>query len=170
LRDEQRFHLDEIFDVDEVTAPIAATIFGDEASAAQAIEEVQHSPLPSIIERQRRIAQVVSRSGQSKFRSRVMEAFQGQCFLTGEAISEVLEAAHIIPVTNNGSDLAENGLCLRVDIHRLFDSGHLRIRPDGSLSLSDTVVGSPNYGGLPQVVQFPAFVNPANIAWRDSYL
>jgi hypothetical protein len=169
-RDEQRFHLDEIFDVDEATTPIAATIFGNEASAAQAIVHAQHSPLPSIIERQRRMTQVLSRSGQSKFRSKVFEAFQGKCFLTGEEISEVLEAAHIIPVTDNGSDLAENGLCLRVDIHRLFDSGHLRIRPDGSLSLSDAVAGSPNYGGLPQTVQFPQFVNPANIAWRDSYL
>ncbi len=169
-RDEQRFYLDEIFDVDEATAPIASTIFGDEASAAQAVVQVQHSPLPSIIERQRRTAQVLSRPGQSKFRLKIFEAFEGKCFLTGEEISEVLEAAHIIPVTNNGSDSAENGLCLRVDIHRLFDSGHLRISPDGSLSLSDAVAGSSNYGGLPQTVQFPQFVNLANIAWRDSYL
>lgn len=170
LRDEQRFYLEELFDVDDATAPVDATIFGDDASATQAVEEVRHSPLPSIIERQRRLAQVLSRTGQSKFRSTIMQAYQGRCFLTGEDISEVLEAAHIIPVTNNGADLAENGLCLRVDIHRLYDSGHLRIRPDGSLSFSDAVSASQNYAALPQSVTFPTFVNPVNISWRDSYL
>lgn len=169
-RDEQRFYLDEIFDVDDATAPVDATIFDDDASAEQAVEEVRHSPLPSIIERQRRLIQVKARTGQSKFRLSIMEAYQGRCFLTGEDISEVLEAAHIVPVTNNGSDLVENGLCLRVDIHRLYDSGHLRIRPDGTLSFSEAITASSNYGSLPQSVTFPPFINPANISWRDSYL
>jgi predicted restriction endonuclease len=99
-----------------------------------------------------------------------MRAYQGRCFLTGESIAEVLEAAHIVPVTNNGADNEDNGFCMRVDIHRLYDSGNLRIRPDGTLMLSDAVAGSPNYKGLPQMVTFPPFVNPANVVWRDSYL
>lgn len=170
MRDEQRFHLDELFDVDAATAPIDASIFAGEASAEQAVEEVRHSPLPSIIERQRTLTRVLARTGQSRFRSKIMKAYEGRCFLTGEQIAEVLEAAHIVPVTNNGADDENNGFCMRVDIHRLYDSGNLRIRPNGSLMLSDAVAGSPNYTGLPQSVIFPAFVNPANVAWRDSYL
>jgi len=170
MREEQRFYLDELFDVDAATAPIYASIFAGEASAEQAVEEVRHSDLPSIIERQRTLTRVLARTGQSKFRSKIMRAYQGRCFLTGEQIAEVLEAAHIVPVTNNGADDENNGFCMRVDIHRLYDSGNLRIRPDGSLMLSDAVAGSPNYSGLPQAVTFPSFVNPANIAWRDSYL
>ena len=170
MRDEQRFYLDELFDVDAATAPIEASIFGNEASAEKAVDEVRHSSLPSIIERQRTITRVLARTGQSKFRSKIMKAYQSRCFLTGEAIPEVLEAAHIVPVTNNGADEENNGFCMRVDIHRLYDSGNLRIRPDGSLMLSDAVADSANYTGLPTSVVFPAFVNPANVVWRDSYL
>ena len=169
-RDEQRFYLDELFDVDAATTPTDASIFDTEENTERAIEEVRHSSLPSIIERQRTITRVLARTGQSKFRLRIMSAYQGRCFLTGEEIPEVLEAAHIVPVTNNGSDEENNGFCMRVDIHRLYDSGNLRIRPNGSLMLSDAVKGSPNYAGLPSSVIFPAFVNPANIIWRDSYL
>lgn len=170
LRDEQRFYLDELFDVDAATLPTDASIFAGEASAEKAVEQVRHSPLPSIIERQRTITSVLARTGQSKFRSRIMKAYNGRCFLTGEVISEVLEAAHIVPVTNNGADLEDNGFCMRVDIHRLYDSGNLRIRPDGSLMLSDAVAASSNYKELPKTVIFPPFVNPANVKWRDSYL
>jgi hypothetical protein len=169
-RDNERFYLDELFDVDAATAPIAASIFEDDASAELAVEEVRHSSLPSLIERQRTITSTLARPGQSKFRSRIMELYDGRCFLTGEAIAEVLEAAHIVPVTNNGADHEDNGFCMRVDIHRLYDSGNLRIRPDGSLMLADAVANSPNYAGLPKTVAFPAFVNPANIDWRDRYL
>lgn len=170
MRDEQRFYLDELFDVDAAAAPIDASIFGTEASAEQAVEEVRHSSLPSIIERQRTITRVLARTGQSKFRSKIMKAYASRCFLTGEAIPEILEAAHIVPVTNNGADEENNGFCMRVDIHRLYDSGNLRIRPDGTLMLSDAVAGSLNYTGLPASVVFPNFVNPANVVWRDSYL
>lgn len=170
MRDEQRFYLDELFEVDAATIPTDASIFADPASAEKAVEEVRHSPLPSIIERQRTITRVLARTGQSRFRSRIMKAYGNQCFLTGETIGEVLEAAHIVPVTNNGADHEDNGFCMRVDVHRLYDSGNLRIRPDGSLMLSDAVADSPNYKFLPQAVTFPTFVNPANIAWRDNYL
>lgn len=169
-RDEQRFYMDELFDVDAAIAPIDASIFAGEASAEQAVEEVRHSSLPSIIERQRTLTRVLARTGQSKFRSKIMKAYESRCFLTGEVIPEVLEAAHIVPVTNNGDDHENNGFCLRVDIHRLYDSGNLRIRPDGSLMLSDAVSGSANYAGLPPTVTFPPFVNPANVQWRDNYL
>lgn len=170
LRDRQRFYLDELFDVQTATAPIDASIFVSDASAEKAVEEVRHSSLPSIIERQRTLTRVLARTGQSKFRSKIMRAYNSRCFLTGEQIAEVLEAAHIVPVTNNGADNENNGFCMRVDIHRLYDSGNLRIRPDGTLMLSDAIVRSPTYSRLPKKVIFPPFVNPANIVWRDSYL
>lgn len=169
-RDEKRFFLDELFDVDAATPPIEASIFGTKESVEKAVKELRHSSLPSIIERQRTITKVLARSGQSKFRSKIMAAYASRCFLTGEVIPEVLEAAHIVPVSNNGADEENNGFCLRVDIHRLYDSGNLRIRPNGSIMLSDGVANSQNYAGLPAKVAFPPFVNPANVVWRDSYL
>ena len=170
IRDEQRFSLEELFDVDAATAPLGDSIFGDVESAARAVEDMRHSSLPSIVERQRTLTTVLARTGQSGFRSRVLNAFQTRCLITGEEIREVLEAAHIVPVNHGGSDQENNGLCLRVDVHRLFDSGNLRIRPSGELMLSDATGASPNYGALPKQIAIPAFINPANIVWRESYL
>jgi HNH endonuclease len=41
-----------------------------------------------------------------------------------------LEAAHIIPYRDSQSDSAKNGLLLRCDLHSLFESGHLAVKPD----------------------------------------
>lgn len=165
----ERYYLDELFDAEAITAVTENSIFGDEASAAAAIEAVRHSPFPSIIERRRTVTTVLSRPGQARFRERVIRAYAGCCFLTGELIPETLEAAHIIPVEHGGDDDPNNGICLRVDIHRLFDSGNIRLRKNGELAFSDAVRESKNYNGLPAKITIPEFVNPANVHWRDSY-
>jgi hypothetical protein len=169
LRDEQRFYLNELFDVDAVTAPVVASIFGDVQSAAQAVEQIRHSDLPSIIERQRAITSTIARPKQAKFRREILKAYSNQCFLTGDNVTEVLEAAHIIPVTSGGDDDRANGLCLRVDVHRLFDSGNIRIRPSGEVVFSEAVSESRTYSQLPNRIELPAFVNPVNVEWRNKY-
>jgi predicted restriction endonuclease len=126
--------------------------------------------LPSLIERQRTTTTVLSRQGQPKFRKQILRISQGQCLITGERIGEVLEAAHIIPVTSGGADETDNGICLRVDIHRLFDSGNIRLRPSGELQFSDAIKTSQNYGILPQSIVIPSFIKMANVEWRYKYL
>ena len=49
--------------------------------------------------------------------------------VTGESLASVLEAAHIRPYHGSSSNTLENGLILRVDIHRLYDSHQLSIDP-----------------------------------------
>jgi HNH endonuclease len=164
-----RFYLDELFDVDAVSSLTQASIFHSNKEAEDVIEAVRNSPLPSIIERQRTKITVLSRPGQPKFRKQVLEASEGCCLITGERITEVLEAAHIIPVSSGGTDERDNGICLRVDIHRLFDSGNIRIRPTGELQFSDVVEASGNYKLLPPEIMLPTFVKPANLEWRDKY-
>jgi predicted restriction endonuclease len=52
----------------------------------------------------------------------------GRCVIANVTMPEVLvEAAHIKPFKYNGEDSVENGFASRMDIHLLFDSGHLRI-------------------------------------------
>ena len=170
-RNEQRFYLDELFDARAIDEPVGESIFStDEASAARAVDEVEHSALPSIVERLRARASVLVRKGQSQFRARTISAYERRCFLTGESILGILEAAHIVPVQHGGSDEVNNSLCLRVDVYRLFDSGKIRLRLDGSVALTDAVANSNNYSRLPRTVVFPRFVNPANLRWRDEYL
>lgn len=167
---DEKYYLDELFDVAALTAPTTASIFTDDKSREAVVETVRNSMLPSIIERQRIITTSFKRSGQVKFRESILEAYCGRCLLSGEKIPEVLEAAHIIPIMHDGDDLLDNGICLRVDIHRLFDSGNIRIQPNGDLMFSDAVAASRNYNALPTNVTIPKFVKSANLQWRNAYL
>ncbi|MGJ8544475.1 MAG: HNH endonuclease [Sulfitobacter sp.] len=73
------------------------------------------------------------RPGQRKFREDLRKIY-GQCLVTGCAIPEALDAAHILPWTGDRDlDRYENGLLLRRDIHALFDSALLLIHPETSV-------------------------------------
>ncbi|PCI96457.1 MAG: restriction endonuclease [Alphaproteobacteria bacterium] len=166
---EAKFFLDELFDVEAVSSITASSIFVNNEEANNVISAIRSSSLPSIIERQRTKTTVLSRPQQPKFRKYVLHESNNRCLLTGEKIPEVLEAAHIIPVNSGGSDEKENGFCMRVDIHRLFDSGNIRIKPNGIIYFSDAIKDSDNYNKLPTQITIPAFVNPENLVWRDKY-
>jgi putative restriction endonuclease len=79
---------------------------------------------------------VRSRLGQGTFRSLVTDAYSRRCALTGEKILPVLEAAHIMPVTDGGKHRVDNGLLLRSDVHTLFDRGYVGVSPDYRLMVS----------------------------------
>ena len=98
----------------------AAQYFG--SSAALAALSV---PLPE----ERRVPADVayrSRDGQSAFREAVISAY-GCCAITGCSDHAALEAAHIIPYVDARSNLISNGVCLRADLHCLFDKNLLQI-------------------------------------------
>jgi putative restriction endonuclease len=75
-------------------------------------------------------ALVRQRLGQGAFRILVTDTYDRHCAITGEKALPALEAAHIRPVTEEGTHRIDNGLLLRSDIHRLFDSGYVTITPD----------------------------------------
>lgn len=123
----------------------------------------------SLVERRRVSIMTLSRPGQARFRESILHAFGGKCILTGNDMPTVLEAAHIRPVAHHGNDANANGLCLRSDIHQLFDSGHLRINPHGDLFLSDSARRNNNYSTLPKFVDLPDFVSRELLGWRWDY-
>lgn len=63
------------------------------------------------------------RQSQAIFRDRVLRAYGRKCALTDESCATVLEAAHIQPFYSMKSNHIQNGLSLRIDLHRLFDAG-----------------------------------------------
>ena len=65
------------------------------------------------------------RKGQASFRKNILHIYNGACAVTGIKQKEVLEAAHIQTYINEESNHIQNGICLRVDIHKLFDNGLL---------------------------------------------
>jgi putative restriction endonuclease len=66
----------------------------------------------------------------------VSDLYNKQCAVTGEKTFPVLEAAHILPVTQGGQHRPDNGILLRSDIHTLFDLGYVTIAPSGEFRVS----------------------------------
>ncbi len=77
-----------------------------------------------------------ARLGQGTFRVLVTDAYLRRCAVTGERTLPVLEAAHIKPYNEAGPNLVQNGLLLRSDLHKLFDSGYMTITPELRVEVS----------------------------------
>jgi putative restriction endonuclease len=77
-----------------------------------------------------------ARLGQGAFRVLVTDAYARCCAITGERTLPALEAAHIQPFAKSGPNVTANGLLLRSDLHKLFDSGYLSITPSLSVEVS----------------------------------
>ena len=50
-----------------------------------------------------------------------------------------LEAAHIKPYSEKGPHRVDNGLLLRSDIHRLFDTGYVTVTSDHHFEVSNRI-------------------------------
>lgn len=80
-------------------------------------------------ERTRRLVTALERD--ARFRSTVMSTYGYSCAVSGFGIgtlaagraTRLLDAAHIRPVSERGSDDVANGLALTPTLHRLFDEG-----------------------------------------------
>lgn len=70
-----------------------------------------------------------TREGQIQFRDRILDTYK-KCAITGCEDEGALQAAHIIPYVDNRSHLITNGLCLRADLHCLFDRGLIWVDHD----------------------------------------
>jgi len=79
------------------------------------------------------------RLGQSSFRVLVTDAYQRRCAMTGERTLLALEAAHIVPYSEDGVHDVRNGILLRADFHRLFDAGLVSVTPDLRIKISKRI-------------------------------
>ncbi|MBU7436188.1 HNH endonuclease signature motif containing protein [Paraburkholderia fungorum] len=90
------------------------------------------------------------RPEQAAFRRALFERFEGRCALTGCAVAELLDAAHLPGQDwTLGHNTADDGILLRADLHRALDTGLIRLDENQNLAWVDPcVVGL--YGGLIQ--------------------
>ena len=87
------------------------------------------APLVAVRERSEALVAVLRRS--ADFRRQVISAYEERCAVSGFRLGRVpvsraaglLDAAHIRPVSYDGSDDLTNGLPLTPTLHRLFDAG-----------------------------------------------
>lgn len=117
--------------------------------------DVMLSPLPvppaettaELSEMADRFALTQVRTEQAAFRRAVFLAYGGRCAVTGCAVPEVLEAAHLLGSKwREGMNTANDGVLLRRDIHALYDCGLLSFSSEGTVVFDERVLGE--YGDL----------------------
>jgi hypothetical protein len=95
---------------------------------------------------------IKERRGQQSFRDALRDRYGDVCLITGCALLDVLEAAHIKPYRGEQDHNPANGLLLRADVHTLFDLNLFAIEPASlTVRVSPRLKGS-DYAALEGVV------------------
>lgn len=87
-------------------------------------------------------AKLPSGVGRESFVPAPLAAYSRRCAVTGSAVAELLEAAHIIPHAEGRNYRVTNGLLLRADVHTLFDLYLLSIDERCMVHVSRTLFGT----------------------------
>jgi hypothetical protein len=103
---------------------------------------------------------IKSRRGQAEFRKALLAAYNETCCISKCGVLAVLEAAHIIPHTEETNYSVSNGLLLRADIHTLYDLNLIGVDASGTVHIS-TLLRNTEYSqyegvslgaGVPQAI------------------
>jgi hypothetical protein len=114
----------------------STTLGEDDITASPAADDsATYSPKGVEDNRERTLREITKRQGQGAFRSGLLTAYEGRCAITGSAVKQVLEAAHITPFLGPETNHISNGLLLRSDLHTLWDRGLIYICEDLKLQL-----------------------------------
>lgn len=120
---------------------------GQIAEAEEYVEEAAAEP-PFAFDEDRGITETttVRKARDRAFRGKVLNQYDRRCAFTGRKfISPVgrmvlgLDAAHVIPVSENGSDHPANGLPLTKDLHWAFDRGLIGVATDRTILVPASV-------------------------------
>lgn len=115
-----------------------------DTTGTRELEELRRMAAHDSDERARSYISQVRREGQERFRRNVSKAYTNRCAITGVTIPYVLQAAHIDPYRSKKSQVTPNGILLRADIHILYDSNLLGIRPDDhKIELAESALMEP---------------------------
>jgi putative restriction endonuclease len=86
--------------------------------------------------------------------------------VTREHSLPVLEAAHIRPYGAEGEHSVANGLLLRADVHRLFDTGYVTVMPDRRFVVSRRLADEWENGKAYYAMEGREIAVPARVADR----
>lgn len=80
------------------------------------------------------------RAGQAMFRESVLSAYGRQCTICRLRHNELLDAAHIIPDSEDGPLIVTNGLSLCKIHHAAYDTNILGVRPDHVAEIREDIL------------------------------
>lgn len=97
---------------------------------------------PGMAEQQYVLRTVKQRLHQASFRNALIAAYKGRCAVTGLPEHRLLDAAHIVPDTDEqlGQPVVPNGLLLSKIHHAAFDSNLIGIDPDYRVHVSENLL------------------------------
>lgn len=109
-------------------------------------EEAAEPPFAFDANREKTETTTIRKARDRAFRKKLLDQYDYRCALTGRKfISPVgrmvlgLDAAHVIPVSENGSDHPANGLPLTKDLHWAFDRGLIGVAEDRTVLVPPSV-------------------------------
>jgi hypothetical protein len=85
---------------------------------------------PATTVRERVTTYRLARPGQRAFAFRVFKRYGASCALCDQSVRSILEAAHVIPVKDGGTNSTDNGLALCRNHHRAFDIDLVAFEPE----------------------------------------
>lgn len=86
-------------------------------------------------ERKQRFIETAHYVRNRQFRRGILSVYE-RCAICGFQYDYVLDAAHIVPVADGGTDTYENGLGQCPNCHRMFDKGLILVDHDGHVYLN----------------------------------
>jgi len=97
---------------------------------------------PTAPERRYALRTVQQRLHQAVFRARVLDAYGRRCALSGLAEARLVDAAHIMPDTDErlGQPDISNGICMSKIHHAAYDAGLIGIDPDLRIHVSERLL------------------------------
>lgn len=111
-----------------------------ESQPSPLVAETEEQPFRLVEERRTTRRQVDARIGQQRFKFLVLQRYGERCAVCGISAPQLLDAAHLRPKSERGSDDPRNGLVLCASHHRALDTRLFAIEP-GSLRLRYTPSG-----------------------------
>ena len=107
--------------------------------------------------RQREMREIWARRGQPRFRRELLRVYMARCAVSETDSIHVLEACHLVPVAEGGTDAMSNGVLLRSDLHTLFDLDLVGINPVGLIVVVSPRLAETEYQSLHgRELHFPA--------------
>ncbi|WP_422362470.1 HNH endonuclease [Pyruvatibacter mobilis] len=113
-------------------------------------EQAQRPPYAFDADRKSVEAKATRKARDKMFRVTMLEQYEHRCAFTGRKfLSPVgstvvgLDAAHIVPVSDNGSDHPANGFLLTKDIHWAFDQGMIGVSEERQIIVPAAVSAIP---------------------------
>lgn len=121
----------------------------DQVREAESYIEKTSGEKPEIFDEKRGLTETTTmrRARNRAFRRKLLEQYDGRCAFTGRIFRSSaspdlvgLDAAHVVPLTANGSDHPANGLLLTKELHWCFDRGMIGVSAERTI-LVPTAVG-----------------------------